>query len=111
MIKVMLAHENYEVTLCLNPQQCVEQAKVLKPGLILMDIMMPDQSGADTVKILQEKEETKNIPVIFLTALLSQGDEMDKHGIKVGSSTYKVLAKPIDFKILLKEIKKHMRTL
>lgn len=108
MIKVMLGHANYEVHLCHDPSKALDQAKLLKPGLILMDIMMPNQSGADTVKVLQAQEETKNTPIIFLTALLSPGDEMDKQGVKVGTITYKVIAKPIDFKNLLNEIKNHL---
>jgi CheY-like chemotaxis protein len=71
-----------------------------------MDIMMPQISGGDAVRILRADERTKHIPVIFLTAIaanMPQGDE-DK-GVNVDGQFYKLIAKPIETGKLLFEIK------
>ena len=71
---------------------CIEQAKAEKPDLILLDVMMPDISGFDTAVILKKDPVTKDIPIIFLTALNSPGDLV--HGFQVGASDF--LSKPFN---------------
>ena len=46
------------------------------PDLILLDIMMPDMDGYEVCKRLKENENTKNIPVIFLSAMSEKKDEI-----------------------------------
>ena len=48
-------------------QQGLDAINEHKPDIILLDIMLPDQSGFDVLKKIKENEETKNIPVIILT--------------------------------------------
>ena len=48
-------------------QQGLDAINEHKPDIILLDIMLPDQSGFDVLKQIKENEETKNIPVIILT--------------------------------------------
>ena len=63
-----------------------------KPDLILLDVMMPLMNGFETCKRLKEDEETKDIPVIFLTAR-AQAHEV-QHGISIGAVGY--ILKPFD---------------
>ncbi|MGZ8848946.1 MAG: response regulator [Thermoanaerobaculia bacterium] len=70
----------------------VELAKREKPDAILLDVMMPDKDGASTLRELQLGEETRQIPVIFLTALV-QGPDRRKF-IELGVQG--IIAKPFD---------------
>ncbi len=56
------------------------------PSLIVLDIMLPDMDGTDVLKKLKEKDNTRDIPVIMLTA---KGDEIDKIvGLELGAEDY-----------------------
>ena len=67
-----------------------EQVKVKVPDLFILDIMLPGEDGLSTLKRLRGQENTKNIPVIMLTA---KGTELDKvKGLDLGADDY--IAKP-----------------
>lgn len=72
-----------------------------KPDLILLDIMMPGLSGYDVIVKLKENKDTKDIPVIFLTAKNTIEDE--KKGFELGASDY--ITKPISPPILRARVK------
>ena len=92
LLKILLTNEKYQVCTANCGNMCIEQAKAEKPDLILLDVMMPDISGFDTAVILKKDEETKDIPIIFLTALNTPQDLV--HGFKVGASDF--LTKPFN---------------
>ncbi|MDO9055794.1 MAG: two-component system response regulator [Sulfuricurvum sp.] len=73
----------------------------VKPDLILLDIMMPGMSGYDVIRNLKSNPKTRNIPVIFLTAMSAPEDE--KKGLELGAVDY--ITKPISPSILLTRIK------
>ncbi len=64
-----LVHEGYEVISASDGKEGFEMATLEKPDLIILDILMPVQDGKETLLKLKELEETKNIPVIVLTAI------------------------------------------
>ena len=70
----------------------VELAKREKPDAILLDVMMPDKDGPSTLRELQLDEDTRQIPVIFLTAKV-QGPDRRKF-IELGVQG--IIAKPFD---------------
>ena len=70
------------------------------PALILLDIDMPEINGYETIKILKSKPETKDIPVIFLTARAGSEDELT--GLSWGAVDY--ITKPFQPPLLLKRI-------
>ncbi|MCL2164385.1 MAG: response regulator [Oscillospiraceae bacterium] len=74
------------------------------PDLILLDIEMPELNGYDTIKLLKAKDETKYIPVIFLTARSHGEDELQ--GLSLGAVDY--IAKPFSPALLLKRIEMHL---
>ena len=92
LLKILLTNEKFQVCTANNGTTCIEQAKKEHPDLILLDVMMPDISGFDTAVILKKDEETKDIPIIFLTALNTPADL--GHGFKVGASDF--LTKPFN---------------
>ena len=76
----------------------------IKPDLILLDIMMPEMSGYDVIRELKNNIETKDIPVIFLTAMTSVEDE--KRGLESGAVDY--ITKPISPAVMEARIKTHL---
>lgn len=68
---IMLALEtigNFEVKSCVSGVDVIALAYEFKPQLILLDVMMPDMDGPDTLQALKVDTLLKDIPVIFLTA-------------------------------------------
>jgi len=74
------------------------------PDLILLDVMMPGISGIETCRRLKADARTREIPVIFLTALSERSDE--QRGLEVGAVDY--ITKPISAPILVARIKTHL---
>ena len=74
------------------------------PDLILLDIMMPEMDGYEVCRRLKEKEETRNIPIIFITA---KGEPQDEtKGLALGAVDY--IAKPITPAIVLARVATHL---
>jgi two-component system sensor histidine kinase/response regulator len=92
LLKILLTNERFQVCTANNGTTCIEMAKKEHPDLILLDVMMPDISGFDTAVILKKDEETKEIPIIFLTALNTPADLV--HGFQVGANDF--LTKPFN---------------
>ena len=92
LLKILLTNEKFQVCTANNGRMCIEMAKKEHPDLILLDVMMPDINGFDTAVVLKKDEETKDIPIIFLTALNTPQDLV--HGFQVGASDF--LTKPFN---------------
>jgi putative two-component system response regulator len=76
-----------------------------RPDLILLDIMMPEMSGFDVIRELKSDPGTRDIPIIFLTAMSAPEDE--KKGLELGAVDY--ITKPISPPILLARIKTQLQ--
>jgi CheY-like chemotaxis protein len=75
-----------------------DAAKEFRPDLILLDIIMPDMEGSEVAAKLRDDEATRNIPVVFLTAVVTR-EETEAEGNFVGGNTF--LAKPVSMKVLI----------
>ena len=64
----LLVEQGYEISVAVTGIQAVETAKLIKPDLVLLDIMMPVMDGYEVCERLKNMPETKDIPIIFLTA-------------------------------------------
>jgi CheY-like chemotaxis protein len=73
-----------------------------KPTLIILDIEMPEMNGYEAIKILKSNEETRNIPVIFLTG--DTDSENRREGLRLGAADY--IAKPFPPDLLLESIER-----
>ena len=58
----------YEVCLCPGGKSALAQAPLFKPDLVLLDVMMPDLSGPETLAALRLQDGMKGVPVVFMTA-------------------------------------------
>ena len=98
-----LSARGYEVTTAESGLQAINLAKAEKPDLILLDILMPDMDGTQVAAALQEDETTKNIPVIFLTCLVTK--KTQEIGLRYhDAGRYVFMSKPYDLDSLLREI-------
>jgi DNA-binding response OmpR family regulator len=97
----ILMMEGYEVFQAENGRVGFEIALKKKPDLIISDILMPEMNGFEMFDKLQKNDETKNIPLIFLSA---KGEQQDiSAGMELGAENY--LTKPINVTDLLHVIK------
>lgn len=81
-LKERLEANNYNVITAFNGQEALIKAGAEKPDLILLDILMPKMDGYTALRELKKKEETKNIPIIILTAKTGMKDLFGVEGIK-----------------------------
>ncbi len=100
LIVFTLRFGGFEVTAANDGQEAVEKAQKEKFDLILMDVRMPRMTGYQACNILKEKESTKDIPVVFLSA---KGQETEvQQGLDVGAEDY--ILKPFAPDKLTKQI-------
>jgi CheY-like chemotaxis protein len=76
----ILSREGFDVLTATSAQECLRLAGLERLGLILLDINMPDMDGGDVQKILSQNPVTKNIPVVFLSGLITKDEEGDVKG-------------------------------
>jgi len=100
-----LKKEGFEVHIAANGFQALEQTRKIKPDLILMDVMMPLMDGMEACRQLKEDNDTKNIPIVFLTARSEEFAELA--GFEAGADDY--ISKPIRPRVLMSRLKAILR--
>jgi len=98
--------QNIKVYEALSAQEGLDILMKHKIDLILSDIQMPQMNGFEFVKLLKTNKRTKDIPVIFLTAVF-KSEEFVHNGFSLGAVDY--LTKPIDDKQLLNKIRLYLK--
>lgn len=76
LVKLILETEGYETSVAYSGSEALEKIKTKKPDMILLDIMMPLMDGWAVRTKLSEENETKDIPIIMLTAKAQPIDRM-----------------------------------
>eukprot|EP01156_Anaeramoeba_ignava_P007199 Anaeramoba_ignava/a351015_14.p2 GENE.a351015_14~~a351015_14.p2 ORF type:complete len:211 (+),score=9.96 a351015_14:935-1567(+) len=99
-----LKSTDYELAIATNGKEGLQLAINLSPDLILLDIMMPVMDGFQVCERLKKYDQTKNIPVIFLTAR-GNSDDIVK-GFQLGAVDY--VTKPFNSYELLARIHTHI---
>jgi putative two-component system response regulator len=100
-----LLHPAYHVRVATSGQRALEIAATAPfPDLILLDVMMPRLSGFDVLERLRASPATREIPVIFVTAMDGTADE--ERGLQSGAVDY--LTKPIRPAIVLARVRTHL---
>jgi putative two-component system response regulator len=101
LLCAVLEHD-YRTKIAVNGERALKIARgEAKPDLILLDIMMPGMSGYDVCKALKADPATRDIPVIFVTAMSEVADE--QLGLSLGAVDY--ITKPVSAPIVLARIK------
>jgi CheY-like chemotaxis protein len=97
-----ILREEFKIKVALNGERALKIARSeQRPDLILLDVMMPDMDGFEVCRTLKAGSNTKNIPIIFVTAKTGTGDE--KEGFAIGAADY--IAKPINPEIVKVRVK------
>ncbi|MCL2182835.1 MAG: diguanylate cyclase [Chitinispirillia bacterium] len=99
--------ERYKILVAKNGPQAVKIAHDAVPDLIMLDIIMPGMDGYEVLAGLKKSEQTKGIPVIFITGQDSREDEIK--GLTLGAVDY--IAKPIHSLVVEARVNTHMRSL
>jgi CheY-like chemotaxis protein len=97
---------DYEVRTENQAVQALKAAREFKPDLILLDVMMPEMDGGAVAARLREVPAFKDIPIIFLTAIVSK-EETKGHEAVIGGMSF--LAKPMDLSELIQSVEKHLK--
>lgn len=95
-----LEAEGYHIIEANNGNEALALAKLHKPDLIILDVMMPGKTGFDVCRILRNLPEFKETIIIFLTAMNDESTEI--RGLETGGDDY--INKPISPKILITRI-------
>lgn len=91
-ILVSTLAEEYELYVSLNGVEALEILEDTTPDLILLDIMMPEVDGYETIKEIKMNNKLKNIPVIFMSAISNM--EGKSKGFSLGAVDY--ITKPFE---------------
>lgn len=105
LLKRKLEREGLRVAAAYNGRDGLESVRQEKPDLILLDVMMPDMDGIEVCQRLQADEETRSIPIIFITARTTKESKLE--GLAVGAVDY--ITKPIDLDETLARVQTQLR--
>jgi len=96
LLKETLQARGYTVEQAFTGQEASQKARELRPSLLILDVQMPESYGCAVYRGLQDCDNTKNIPVIFMSGL--HRETLDK--LLPTGPCIRVLNKPVDFKAL-----------
>jgi signal transduction histidine kinase len=99
-----LEESGFKIIVARNGEMGLKRARLVKPDIILLDIIMPGISGFETCSRLKADKNTVNIPVIFMTALDNTEDKVK--GFELGGVDY--ITKPVQVEEVLARLKTHL---
>ncbi|XYH97350.1 response regulator [Sorangium sp. So ce1128] len=99
-----LERVGHQVLIAQDSGEALERAGLMTPDLILLDVVMPDIDGFETCRRLKADESTRDIPVIFMTALADAADKLV--GFKAGGVDY--ITKPFEIGEVLARVTTHL---
>ena len=98
-LSALLEAFGFNVVPAINGREAVDLAREAPPDLILMDIMMPELDGFEATRLLRDFPDTRDIPIITLTAM----DGARSLALDAGANDF--LAKPINSRVLLEKVR------
>ena len=105
LIKYNLKNEGYLILTAETGEQAIKTAKQSRPDLIVLDLMLPGMDGLEVTRYLRSNEETRDLPIVMLTA---KGEESDIiTGLEIGAYDY--ISKPFSPRVLVARIRAILR--
>jgi|ERR1700736_2715235 len=95
---------DYDILVENDSARALQRAREFRPDLILLDVMMPNFDGGDVAAQIREDAALKQVPIVFLTALVTQ-KESARRPLMGG---YPFIAKPVTPELLAESIEKHL---
>ena len=96
---------DYAMSVATNGKQALEIARVQSPDIVLLDMIMPEMDGIEVCEALKASEETRDIPVIFVTSMSDTANE--ERGLDAGAVDY--ISKPTSPPIVKARVKIHIQ--
>lgn len=103
-VLVNALQDEYDLRVANNGVEALAMVREQLPDLILLDIVMPEMDGYEVCAALQADHNTRDIPILFLTAL--EGDKNEAYGIELGAMDY--IRKPFNVPIIKAKIRNHL---
>ena len=100
VLRQLLTAQGHEILQASEGRDAFARARNERPDLILMDIRLPDISGLAATRLLKNDDQTKNIPIIAVTAFVSSGYEIE--ALESGCDAY--ISKPVNIDKLLRTV-------
>ena len=104
LVEKMLSRYKFKVKKANSGSEALEMIKEELPSVVLLDLLMPNMDGYEVLARLRADSQTKDLPVIILTALNSDADII--RGFKAGANDF--ITKPIIMDKLVKSIEKQL---
>jgi signal transduction histidine kinase len=105
VLGAILKNQGYSFALTTSGKETYQLLEKVTPDIILLDVMLPDENGFSICENLKKREETADIPILFLTA---KNDTADKvNGFKVGAVDY--ITKPFEELEVIERVKNHLQ--
>jgi two-component system phosphate regulon response regulator PhoB len=105
LVAINLRHAGHEVTLAADARQAQAAIDAVLPDLVLLDWMLPGQSGLSLARQWRDATRTRSMPIIMLTARAEEADKIN--GLDAGADDY--LAKPFSTQELMARIRALLR--
>ncbi len=105
LLKYNLEKEGYQVRVAMDGEEAMVAADERAPDLVLLDWMLPKASGVEVCRRLRARQETRNTPIVMLTARSEESDRV--RGLDIGADDY--ITKPFSMTELLARLRAVMR--
>ncbi|MEE9323089.1 MAG: response regulator [Candidatus Aenigmarchaeota archaeon] len=103
LVTEILEQEGYEVIPAFNGEECLDKLKMVRPDLVIIDMMMPRMSGRELCEMIRKNSKTKDLKIAFLT--VARFSEIGKRILK-DMNVLDYITKPFDNQDLVKRVKK-----
>ncbi len=105
MSTMMLKKNGFVVSSLSSGKKCFELIEMNRPDIILLDVMIPDENGNDTLKKIRERFSAVEMPIIMVTSNTEAIDII--HSLNFGANDY--ITKPVEFDVAIKRIETHLK--
>ncbi|MBY0423260.1 MAG: phosphate regulon transcriptional regulator PhoB [Parvularculaceae bacterium] len=105
LLEYNLSKEDFDVTIAVDGDEALIKVSEAQPDIVILDWMLPKTSGLEVCRRLRSKPETRNIPVIMLTARSEEADRI--RGLETGADDY--LTKPFSMNELIARVRAVLR--
>jgi DNA-binding response OmpR family regulator len=106
LVSLRLERAGFRVVRATNGEQALEVARVQRPALAVLDVMMPRMTGVEVLRALRADETTRGMRIILLSARVQESDVTG--GLEAGADAY--LAKPFRAPELVAKVQELLRT-
>ncbi len=105
LVQYNLTQERYKVLEAEDGEQALKVLQRARPNLVILDLMLPGMSGLELCKLLRDRQETAQLPILMLTAKAGEADKVV--GLELGADDY--LAKPFSPREMVARVRAILR--